>query len=114
MHSSPGLGTLPRLKTTGCDLQPVGSLTGSALNRHVQPQGGNGLGAGALKPAQHPMSQPQTSLDAQKLLVKGPGGVGSNLRTFRPSSFAISFDVPIGGIRMTRENLPKQKAKSQS
>ena len=61
------------------------------------------------------MSRPKTGLDAEKLFAKGPGGVGSNLRTFRPPLFAISLDALIGGARVTREEVcSNRKQKSQS
>ena len=49
------------------------------------------------------MSRMETGLDAEKLLTEGSGGVGSNLRTFRPSPFAIGLDGPIGSDGVTRE-----------
>ena len=75
-----------------CDLQPVGSPTGGAQSRHVWPQGGNCLGTGMLKPAHQPMGRTKTGLDAQKLLIEGPGGVGGNLRTICPPCLAVSLD----------------------
>ena len=51
------------------------------------------------------MGRPQTSLNAQELLAKGSGGVGSDLCAFHPPSFAISFNGLIGGVRMTREEV---------
>ena len=108
-RSSPGRGTLPSLKMTSCDLQPVDSPTGSAQNRHVWPQGGNSLGAGTLKPAQHPMGRPQTSFNAQKLLVKGPGGVGSNRRTICPPCLVVCLDGLSGRLRVAREEVCQDK-----
>ena len=92
-----------------CDLQPVGSPTGSAQNRHVRPRGGNGLGTGTLKPAQHLMGRPQTSLDAQKLLIEGPGGVGGDLLTIRPPRLAISLDSLCDRLRVAREEVCQDK-----
>ena len=61
------------------------------------------------------MSRPKTGLDAEELLAEGPGGVGSNLRTFRPPLFAINLDGLVGGVRMTREEgCSNEKQKSQS
>ena len=61
------------------------------------------------------MSRPKMGLDAEELLAEGPGGVGSNLRTFRPPLFAISLDGLIGGTRVTREEIcPNRKQKNQS
>ena len=61
------------------------------------------------------MSRPKTGLDAEKLLAKGPGGVGSNQRTFRPPPFAIGLDGLIGGAGVTREEVClNRKQKSQN
>ena len=51
------------------------------------------------------MSRPKTGLDAEKLFAKGPGGVGSNLRTFRPPPFTIGLDGLIGSAGVTGEEL---------
>ena len=73
------------------------------------------MGPDTLKTTQHPMSRPKAGLDAEKLFAKGPGGVGSNLRTFHPAPFAISLDGLIGSTRVTREEIcSNRKQKSQS
>ena len=73
------------------------------------------MGSNTLKTTHHPMSRPKTSLDAEELLAEGPGGVGSNLRTFRPPLFTISLDGLVGGVRATREEVcSNRKPKSQS
>ena len=51
------------------------------------------------------MGRPQTSLDAQKLLVKGPGGIGGDLRAIRPPLLAISLDSLNGGLRVPRKEV---------
>ena len=51
------------------------------------------------------MGRPQTSLDAQKLLIKGPGGVGGNLRTIFPLRLVISLDGLNGSLRVAREEV---------
>ena len=69
----------------------------------------------ALKTAQHPMSRLKTGLDAEKLFAEGPGGVGSNLCTFRPPLLAASLNGLIGSARVTRvEVCSNRKQKSQS
>ena len=61
------------------------------------------------------MGRPKTGLDAEKLFAKGPGGVGSNLRTFYPPLFAVSLNGLIGSVRVTREEVcSNRKEKSQS
>ena len=60
------------------------------------------------------MSRPKTSLDAEKLLAKSAGGVGSDLFAFRPPSFAVGLDSLVGSARVTREEVClDKKAKSQ-
>ena len=60
------------------------------------------------------MSRPKTSLDAEKLLAKSAGGVGSNLLAFCPPSFAIGLDSLVGSTRVTWEEVcSDKKAKSQ-
>ena len=60
------------------------------------------------------MIQLETGLDAEKLLAEGSGGVGSNLRTFRPPPFAIGLDGPIGSDGVTGEEDCSNRRKSQS
>ena len=61
------------------------------------------------------MSRTKTGLDAEKLFAEGPGGVGSNLRTFCPPLFAVSLNGLIGSVRVTREEVcSNRKEKSQS
>ena len=55
------------------------------------------------------MGRPQTSLDAQKLLIEGPGGVGGNLRTICPPRLAISLDGLSGRLRVAREEVCQDK-----
>ena len=105
MRSGPGRGTLPSLKTTSRDLQPVGSPIGGARSLHVWPQGGNRLGADTLKPAQHPVSRPKASLDAQDMLIKGSGSVGGDLCTFCPPTFMVSLNGLDGGLRVPRKEV---------
>ena len=50
------------------------------------------MGANTLKMVQHPMSRPKTGLDAEELLVEGPGGVGGNLHTLLPPLLAVGLD----------------------
>ena len=61
------------------------------------------------------MSRPKTSLDAEKLLAKSAGGVGSDLLTFCPPSFVIGLDSLVGSTRVTWEEVcsDKKEAKSQ-
>lgn len=63
------------------------------------------MGPDMLKTAQHPMSWPKTGLDAEKLFAKGPGGIGSDLRTFRPSFFTISLNSLVGSARVARKEV---------
>ena len=93
----------------GCDLQPVGSPTGSAQNRHVRPQDGNGLGAGTLKPVHPPVGRTKTGLDAQKLLIDGQGSVGGNHLTVCPSRLTISLDGQRDRLRVAREEVCQNK-----
>ena len=61
------------------------------------------------------MSRLETGLDAKKLLAEGSGGVGSNLRTFRPLPFAIGLDGLIGSAGVTGEEVySNRKQKSQN
>ena len=77
------------------------------------------MGPGILKTAQHPVSRPKAGLDAEKLLAKGPGGIGSDLRAFRPPFLAISLNSLVGGARVAREEVcqdgkeASQKIRSQ-
>ena len=60
------------------------------------------------------MGRPQTSLDAQKLLIEGPGGVGGNLRTICPPCLAICLDGLSGHLRVAREEVCQDKRRSKS
>ena len=44
-----------------------------------------------MKTAQHLVSRPKAGLDAEKLLAKGPGSIGSDLRAFFPPLHTISY-----------------------
>ena len=55
------------------------------------------------------MGRPQTSLDAQKLLIEGPGGVGGNLRATCPAHLAISLDGLSGRLRVAGEEVCQDK-----
>ena len=61
------------------------------------------------------MSRLETGLDAEKLLAKSAGGVGSDLLTFCPPSFVIGLDSLVGSTRVTWEEVcSDKKAKSQN
>ena len=81
---------------------------------HVLPQGGNRLGADTLKPAQHPVSRPKASLDAQDMLIMGSGSVGGDLCTFRPPTVMVSLDGLDGGLRVPRKEVCKDRKKQRS
>ena len=51
------------------------------------------------------MSRPEASLNAQDMLIKGSGGVGGDLCTFRPPTFTVSLDGLDGGLRVPREEV---------
>ena len=63
------------------------------------------MGPDTLKTTQHSMSRPKASLDAEKLLAKAAGGIGSNLRAFRPPFFTISLISLVGSIRVARKEV---------
>ena len=72
---------------------------------HVRPQDGNSLGTDTLKPVHHLVSRPKASLDAQDMLIKGSGGVGGDLCTFRLPTFTVSLDGLDGGLRVPGEEV---------
>ena len=55
------------------------------------------------------MGRPQMSLDAQKLLIEGPGGVGRNLRATCSPCLAISLDGLCDCLRVAREEACQDK-----
>ena len=63
------------------------------------------MGTDTLKPAQHPVSRPKASLDAQDVLVKGSGGIGGNLCALHPPTFTISLDGLDGSLRVPRKEV---------
>ena len=67
-----------------------------------------------LKPAQHPVSRPKASLDAQDVLVKSSGGVGGNLCALRPLTFSVILDGLDGGLRVPRKEVCKDAKKQRS
>ena len=46
------------------------------------------------------MSRLETSLDAEKLLMKGAMGIGGDPLAFRPSFFMVGLDSLVGGYRV--------------
>ena len=72
------------------------------------------MGADALKPVQHPVSRSEASLNAQDVLVKSSGGIGSDLCAFRPPTLTVSLDGLDGGLRLPREEVCKDAKKRRS
>ena len=85
-----------------------------ARSLHVWPQGSDRLGADTLKSVQHPVSRPKASLDAQELLIKGSGGIGGDLCAFYPPPFTVSLDGLVGGLRLPRQEVCKDRKKRRS
>ena len=66
-----------------------------------------------LQPAEHTVGRPETSLNTKELLAKGPRGIGSNLRAFRPSLLAASLGGLVGCDGMAGDEVCTSKAISQ-
>ena len=71
-------------------------------SRQAWPEGRNRLGPDALKTAQHLMGGLKADVDADDLLIKGPGGVSSDLCAFCPPLLAPGLDGLARGDGVTR------------
>ena len=60
------------------------------------------------------MSRLKAGLDAEELLTKESGGVGSNLRTFHPLFLAIGLDGLVGSTGVTWEEVCTDKTAKES
>ena len=60
------------------------------------------------------VGRPKSDLDAEELLVEGPGGISGNLHAFRPLLFVLGLDDLVHGNGVTREKVCLDRGQENS
>ena len=77
------------------------------------PEGGQYLRPGTLKPAEQSVSQLETGLDRQELLLQRTASARCNLEASLPSRLAAGLDDLVGGSRVAWEVLCARKKEKE-